>query len=62
MENITRGHFLFAAIALIAFAVVMVVAYRKDLKKIGVHYKKAWMIVLGIAVIYFLIVMLNRVL
>ena len=62
MENITRGHLIFAALALLVFGVAMVFAYRRDLKKIRVHYKRAWIIVLGIAVIYFLIVMLNRVL
>lgn len=62
MEGVTRGHWIFAALALVTFAIVMVFAYRRDLKKIRVHYRGAWMIVLGIAIIYFLILMLNRVL
>lgn len=62
MEGITRGHWIFAALALVIFAVAMVFAYRRDLQKVGIHYRRAWVIVLGIAVIYFLVLMLNRVL
>lgn len=62
MNHITQGHWLFAGVVLLSFVVAMVFAYRRDLKKVGGHYKRVWLVVIGIAVIYFLILFLNRVL
>ena len=60
MSNVGTGHFVFAGLFVVVFLGAMVYAYRKDLKSIGRHYRKVWLIILGILVIYFTIFFFNR--
>jgi hypothetical protein len=61
MENITTGHWIFAGIFVIAFAVGIAIAYRKDLARIKPHYKRIWLLFIAMILIYFLIFGLNRI-
>ena len=60
MENITRGHWIFAGIFFVVFICAMVYAYRKDLAKYGYHYSRVWVILLGIIILYFILMFLYR--
>lgn len=55
MDNISTGHWIFAGIFIIVFIVAMVYSYRKDLVRYKLLYKRPWLIVLGILLIYFII-------
>jgi hypothetical protein len=61
MENITTGHWIFAGLFVLAFATAIAFAYRKDLKRISIHYRKIWLLFLAMIVIYFVIFGLNRI-
>lgn len=61
MENITSGHWVFAALFVVAFATVMAFAYRKDLARLKPHYNKIWLLFIAMIVIYFIIFGLNRI-
>jgi uncharacterized membrane protein len=61
MTNVGTGHFIFAGIFVIVFLGAMIYAYRKDLSKVKIHYKRVWMIILLALIIYFSIFFLNRV-
>lgn len=61
MENITTGHWVFAGLFILTFAGAIAYAYRKDLKRIKVHYKGIWILFLAMIIIYFLIFGLNRI-
>ncbi|HKK40728.1 MAG TPA: hypothetical protein VJ949_15000 [Cryomorphaceae bacterium] len=61
MENITTGHWVFAAIFVVAFVTAIAIAYRKDLAAIKPHYKKIWLLFLAMIIIYFIIFGLNRI-
>ena len=61
MENIGQGHWIFAGCFFVVFVIAMVLAYRKDLSKIGKQYKHVWLILLGAAIIYALIFGMNRI-
>ncbi len=61
MDGIGNGHFIFAIIFAVSFIAAMVWAYRKDLKGLGRHYRKVWLIILMVLVIYFIIFFLNRI-
>jgi cbb3-type cytochrome oxidase subunit 3 len=60
MSGVGTGHYIFAGIFVLVFLGGMVYAYRKDLPFIGRHYRKVWLIIIGILVIYFSIFFLNR--
>jgi hypothetical protein len=60
MKNIGTGHYIFAAIFVVVFLGGMVWAYRSDLKRIGVHYRRLWLLILLMLVVYFTIFFLNR--
>ena len=60
MENIGTGHWIFAGVFAIVFIIIMIYAYRQDLKKIGFHYRHIWILLVVILVIYFAIFYLNR--
>ncbi len=61
MSGVGTGHFIFAAIFVVVFLGGIIYAYRKDLKIVGRHYRRVWLIVIGILVIYFTIFFLNRI-
>jgi len=61
MENITTGHWVFAGLFVLTFATAIAFAYRKDLRRIKVHYKKIWLLFIVMIIIYFLIFGLNRI-
>jgi len=58
MENITRGHWIFAAIFALSFIGYMIYAYRKDLKMHKTYYRGATLIffflLFGMVVLYLL--------
>lgn len=60
MSGVGTGHFIFAGIFVAVFFGAMVYAYRKDLAFVGRHYRKVWLIIVGILVVYFTIFFLNR--
>lgn len=60
MENITQGHWIFAGIFFVTFVTAMVWAYRNDIKRIGKHYKRVWLILISAGVIYAIVFMFNR--
>lgn len=60
MDNIGQGHWVFAGIFVVAFFIAMVIAYRKDFKRVGKQYKRVWLILIGAAIIYACIFTLNR--
>ena len=55
MENITNGHWIFAAIFAISFVGFIVWSYLKDLQLHKVHYKGSSLFLLGLIVLAFLI-------
>lgn len=61
MSGVGTGHFIFAGIFVAVFLGAMVYAYRKDLAFVGRHYRKVWLIIVGILVVYFTIFFLNRI-
>ncbi|HKL40749.1 MAG TPA: hypothetical protein VJ894_08720 [Cryomorphaceae bacterium] len=61
MENITTGHWVFAAIFVVAFATAIALAYRRDLARLKPHYKKIWLLFIAMIIIYFIIFGLNRI-
>ena len=61
MENITSGHWVFAGLFVVAFAAGITYAYRKDLKRIKIHYRKIWLLFAAMIIIYFIIFGLNRI-
>jgi hypothetical protein len=44
----SRGQLIFAAIFAVAFIILMVFSYRKDVKLHKLYYKKVWIVALGI--------------
>ncbi|MGB5321451.1 hypothetical protein [Lutimonas sp.] len=44
----SRGQLIFAAIFAIAFIILMVWSYRKDIKLHRIYYNKVWIVALGI--------------
>jgi hypothetical protein len=44
----SRGQLIFAAIFAIAFIILMVWSYRKDIKLHKIYYNKVWIVALGI--------------
>lgn len=48
----TTGRIAFAIAFFVAFVVIMVYAYRKDLKINRTHFPKTWKILLGIILIF----------
>lgn len=55
MENVTQGHWIFAAIFAVVFIISMVIAYRKDAKTHKVHYKGFYLFVAVIIIAIFLL-------
>jgi len=46
MENITSGHWIFAALFVVIFISGMIWSYRNDLKLHRIHYRGTWIILL----------------
>jgi cell shape-determining protein MreD len=44
----SRGQLIFAAIFAVAFIILMVISYRKDVKLHKLYYNKVWVVALGI--------------
>ena len=44
----SRGQLIFAAIFAIAFVLLMIWSYRKDIKLHQIYYRKVWIVALGI--------------
>ena len=44
----SRGQLIFAAIFAVAFIILMVFSYRKDVKLHKLYYQKVWIVALGI--------------
>ena len=55
MENITQGHWVFAAIFAFSFTCFLVWSYRKELKLHKIHYQGSTLFVLSTVVLAFLI-------
>lgn len=55
MENIGKGHWIFAGFFVVIFVAAMVFAYRRDLKFLTDRYRGVGLILLGIIVIYLII-------
>ncbi len=55
MDNITKGHWIFAGIFAVVFVVALVWSYSKDSNITKVHYKKATLFILSILVVLFLL-------
>ena len=51
MENITTGHWIFAALFAISFLIYLFISYRNDLQLHKVHYKSSGIQVLLLIVI-----------
>ena len=47
----SRGQLIFAAVFAIAFAIVMVWSYRKDVNLHKIYYRKVWVVALGIILV-----------
>lgn len=62
MSGISTGHYIFAVVFVVVFLGAMVFAYRRDFRRSQRHYKKVWLVLLGIVIVYFLIVIMNRIL
>ncbi len=61
MGNIGTGHWIFAGVFVVVFIAIITAAYRKDFKKVGVHYRHVWIILLIILILYFSIFYLNKI-
>ena len=61
MDNITSGHWIFAALFVVGFATITAISYRKDLARIKIHYKRIWLLCAAMIVIYFVFFGLNRI-
>lgn len=46
----SKGQKIFALVFIISFAIMLVWAYRADLRSIKVNYKGAWKVIIGIAI------------
>lgn len=55
MENITQGHWVFAAIFAVVFIIAMAIAYRKDSKTHKVHYKGFYLFFAALIIAIFLL-------
>jgi cytochrome bd-type quinol oxidase subunit 1 len=58
--SISTGHLWFALFFAIAFAVIIGIAYRQDLKVHRRNYKQSWKIVLAIGVLLTLFLAIKR--
>ena len=56
----SKGEKIFALVFIISFAIMMVFAYRSDMKMIKIHYKNVWKTLLVIAIILGLLVYLVK--
>jgi uncharacterized membrane protein len=61
MDFIGTGHYIFAGLFALAFIIYLVYAYRKDLARVGNHYRKVWLVILLAIGIYFTIFFLNKI-
>ena len=55
MENITKGHWIFATIFALAFISFLFWSYRKEIKLNHIHYKGSTMFILSVVVLSFLL-------
>ena len=60
MEHITKNHWYFAVLFVIAFISFMVWSYRKDRKTHRIHYKGSGWVIVGIIAIAALFYLLNK--
>ncbi|TAL58434.1 MAG: hypothetical protein EPN85_11635 [Bacteroidetes bacterium] len=56
----SKGQKIFALIFIISFVVMLIMAYRSDLKMIKIHYKNVWVTLVSIAIILALLVYLVK--
>lgn len=56
----SKGQKIFALVFIISFAIMLVWAYRADLKSIKINYKGVWKVILGIAIILGILVFLIK--
>lgn len=56
----SKGQKIFALIFMISFAIMLIMAYRSDLKSIKIYYKNVWKTLLAIAIILGLLVYLVK--
>lgn len=61
MGNIGTGHWIFAGIFVVVFFAIIIAAYRKDFKKVGFHYRRVWLVLLVLLILYFSIFFLNKI-
>lgn len=55
MENITQGHWIFAAIFALSFVSYLVWSYRKEIKLNRIHYKGSILFVFSVVILAFLL-------
>ncbi|MDC3029821.1 hypothetical protein OA183_00325 [Flavobacteriales bacterium] len=55
MENITQGHWIFAAIFAFSFVCYLIWSYRKEIKLHKIHYRGSSLFILSVIVIAFVI-------
>ncbi|QTN38941.1 hypothetical protein HZ996_07240 [Cryomorphaceae bacterium] len=57
MDNITPGHWVFALIFALTFIGYLIWAYRKDIRRHNIYYKRSYIVLLtiliGAAVLYY---------
>jgi hypothetical protein len=55
MENITQGHWIFAAIFAISFVSYLIWSYRKEIKINQIHYKGSILFIFSVVILAFLL-------
>jgi len=60
VKNIGTGHWIFAGLFVLAFVSYIIYAYRKDLKRSGVHYRRVYLLLIFAAIAYTLMYLLNK--
>jgi len=56
----SKGQKIFALIFIISFIVMLIMAYRADMRSIKIYYKNAWMVIVSIAIILGILVYLVK--
>lgn len=61
MDNITTGHWIFAALFMVGFVSYLIWSYRKDAGTHKMHYGKGAKILLGLVVIIFVLFIVKQI-
>ena len=56
----SKGEKIFALVFVVSFAIMLIWAYRSDMKMIRIYYKNSWKVILSIAIILSLLVYLIK--